>query len=246
MSTQGILIRAGHLSKTFVTAAGVRVEAVREVELEVRGSEMVLIAGPSGSGKTTLLSLLGCLIAPSRGSLEIAGADVIRLGPEELSAFRLQRIGFVFQTFRLLDALTVTENVELPLNLAGVRRPQSRRQALARLEELGMAHRAEFFPDALSGGEKQRVAIARALVLDPPVVLADEPTGSLDSRTGQAVIELLSRVAEQSGVAVLVVSHDPRIEPFAHRVLHMEDGRLTPGAQRQPRPGPGEHAIRLP
>jgi putative ABC transport system ATP-binding protein len=244
MSTREILIRAERLSKTYTNAAGVRVEAVREAELEVRGGEMVLIAGPSGSGKTTFLSLLGCLIPPSGGSLAIAGTEATRLGPEELSAFRLRRIGFIFQTFRLLDALTVTENIELPLNLAGVRRPQSRRQALTRLEELGLAHRADFFPDVLSGGEKQRVAVARALVLDPPIVLADEPTGSLDSRSGQTVIQLLSRAAGEKGMAVLVVSHDPRIQPFAHRVLCMEDGRLNQEAHDRLQPRADEHGSR--
>jgi putative ABC transport system ATP-binding protein len=203
------------------------VRAVNDVTVRLLPGEVLLLIGPSGSGKTTLLSLLGCLLPMTSGSLRVNGTDVTGLAQDRLAAFRLRHFGFVFQAFHLIDALTVRENVELPLQLSGCATKAARRRARALLEELGLAQLEHSFPDVLSGGEKQRVAIARALAADAPVLLADEPTGSLDSRTGEAVAELLARQAHRLGKALLIVSHDTRIGPHADAVMAMEDGRLS-------------------
>jgi len=207
-----------------------RVEALRDVSLVLEQGILTLVSGPSGSGKTTLLSIVGMLLPPSEGRVSIAGQSVEHLTPEGLSDVRLRSIGFVFQAFRLLSALSLEENVELPLNLAGIRRPASRDRARELVAALGLAHRGRLRPDALSGGEKQRVAIARALANDPPLLLADEPTGSLDARSGHEVIQLLHQAAHHDGRAVLVVSHDERLRPFADRLLSLEDGVLRDSA----------------
>lgn len=220
------LLEAAGIEKTFGTAGRATVRAVAGADLLLNSGDFVLVIGPSGSGKTTLLSIVGCLLRPNSGTLTLSGSDVLALSQSELTRFRRQQIGYVFQEFRLLDSLSVIENVELPLNLAGVTRPRSRMRARSVLGELGLLHLQDDLPAGLSGGEKQRVAVARALVNDPPLLLADEPTGSLDSRSGEAIIGLLHRSATGRGQAVLVVSHDRRIERFAKRVLKMEDGRL--------------------
>ena len=218
-----------HVVRRFGEGDGGVVQAVDDVSLVVRPGELVAVMGPSGSGKTTLLSVAGGLLAPSGGQVWVDRVALTPLSQRALTEFRLHHIGFVFQTFRLIDALSAAENVELPLNVAGVRRPASRRRADELIRQLGLAARAQFRPKALSGGEKQRVAIARALANDPPVLLADEPTGSLDSHAGQEVIELLHAAAHHDGKAVLVVSHDQRIGRFADRVVLLEDGRVSSG-----------------
>jgi putative ABC transport system ATP-binding protein len=223
MNESRIIVSARGLFKTFAQAS---VSAVREASVDVRAGELVLVTGPSGSGKTTLLSMLGGLISPTSGWVELGGEAITRLSQQALTALRLRRVGFVFQSFQLIDGLTVAENVELPLNLAGVLRPRSSDRANLLLEEIGLSARLRFRPRALSGGEKQRVAIARAFANDPPLILADEPTGSLDSHAGRQVIELLRAAAADHGKAVLVVSHDPRIRRHADRILQMEDGLL--------------------
>jgi len=219
-------IAAENLTKVYLNHSRPPVQAVNGVGLTVAAGEIVLISGPNGSGKTTLLSMLGCLLKPNAGTIRICGRDVTVLDQRELADFRLRHIGFVFQNFRLLDSLSVMENVELPLNLAGIRRPESRERARAALEELKISHRARFYPNVLSGGERQRAAIARALVNDPGIVLADEPTGSLDSVAGRAAMEYLSEAARKSGKAVVIVGHDERIRSFADRVITMEDGSV--------------------
>ena len=228
MSAPVPVVEASHLSKVFRGAGGSVVRAVADVTLQLRPGEVLLLIGPSGSGKTTLLSLVGCLLPPTTGSLRIGANDVTSLRDDQLAVFRLRHFGFVFQGFRLIDALTVRENVELPLRLSGVRRSAARDRALALLDEFGLAALAGTFPDVLSGGEKQRVALARALAADPPIVLADEPTGSLDSRAGESVVELLEQSAHSRGKAIMIVSHDARIQRHADAVLEMEDGRVTP------------------
>jgi putative ABC transport system ATP-binding protein len=200
--------------------------AVQGVSLTLHAGQLIHIMGPSGSGKTTLLSMLGMLIPPTSGRLEILGEMTAGMSQPALTSLRLRTIGFVFQNFQLIDALTVTENVELPMNFVDIRRPHSTTRAKRLLEELGLSTKCHFRPRVLSGGEKQRVAIARAFANYPPLIFADEPTGSLDSHTGQSVIELLRNAADKRGTAVLVVSHDPRIRGYADQVLQMEDGML--------------------
>jgi putative ABC transport system ATP-binding protein len=199
------------------------VRAVDGVSLRVASGEAVLILGPNGSGKTTLLSMLGGLLQPTSGRVLIAGTDVTAMSEQARCDFRLRTIGFIFQSFRLLDALTARENVQLVLDLAHDSDPD---RAETLLDELGVRQRADFLPHAMSGGEKQRVAIARALANDPAILLADEPTGSLDSQAGEATIRLLCDAAQRHGKAVIIVSHDTRIVPRVDRVLSMTDGRF--------------------
>lgn len=223
------LLVAEGLSKTFYSRVGQRVEAVKSADLLLRAGEIVLVMGPSGSGKTTLLSMLGCLIPPSSGQLVIGGDRVPTRqgGRTPPAAWRRRWLGFVFQNHRLIDALSAVENVELPLNLDGVRRPESRRRALELLAAVGLERRARLDPTALSSGERQRVAVARALACDPPILLADEPTGSLDPVARGRVIALLGEAAHKRGHALLLVSHDDRLAAHADRVIRMEDGRLA-------------------
>jgi putative ABC transport system ATP-binding protein len=198
--------------------------AVDGVSLEVAAGEVVLIIGPNGSGKTTLLSILGGLVRETSGSVRVEGQALNAMIPRELETFRLRRVGFVFQSFRLLDALSVRENVQLVLDLAGAQGTAARADRL--LERVGAVHLAQRSPRALSGGEKQRVAIARALANDPAIILADEPTGSLDAAARDAAIGLLCDSARDDRRAVVIVSHDIRIASHADRVLQMADGRL--------------------
>jgi len=218
--------RATGLTKIFGAGTSSAVCAVRGVNLTILPGEMTLVMGPSGSGKTTLLCLMAGLIPLSEGVVELAGASLAGLSASQLTDVRLRRVGFVFQTFRLIEALSVLENVELPLHLAGVRRPASVRRATELLSALGLGGRLHVSPRSLSAGERQRAAVARALANDPPLLFADEPTGNLDSRGGQQVIELLHAAAREHEKAVLVVSHDARLRGYADRVLDMEDGLL--------------------
>ncbi len=204
------------------------VTAVRGVDLQVRSGEIVLIMGPSGSGKTTLLSIAGLLLRPTEGRVSVVGQEVNGLSQRQLAALRLRKLGFVFQAYNLLGALTARENVELVMNLAGTRGAAARRRAEELLNMLGLGHRLNHRPADLSGGEKQRVAIARALANDPPLILADEPTGNLDSKTGREVMELLCcGLGREQGRAIVIVTHDHRLKEIADRVLWLEDGRLS-------------------
>jgi putative ABC transport system ATP-binding protein len=228
MTAGPCVVRVRNLSRSFQDGDAEPVHAVRDVSFDVRAAEVTLITGASGSGKTTLLSLLGGLIPPTSGDVELLGRRLHDLPQAALTHLRLHSIGYVFQAFRLIDALSVAENVELAMNIAGVRRPGSQARAVDLLGRFGLGARLAFQPAKLSAGEKQRVAIARALANDPPLILADEPTGSLDSRSGQRVIETLRDAAHLHGRAILIVSHDPRIRGYADHVFEMEDGRLTP------------------
>ena len=213
------------LEKTFGTG-DVQVRAVRGVDLQVQPGEVVLIMGPSGSGKTTLLSMLGAMLRPTSGRIVIDGVDLATLPESKLPALRAHRFGFVFQDFNLLSALTVQENVEFAINLAGTHGHQARERAQTLLTSFGLADRLHFRPEHLSGGEKQRVAIARALANEPAVILADEPTANLDSKIGHEIARLLRGIATEQGRSVVIVSHDARLKEIADRVLWLEDGQF--------------------
>ena len=200
------------------------VAAVRGVDLDVARGEVVLIMGPSGSGKTTLLSMLGGMLRPTAGKILVDGLDLTKARERELPRLRARQFGFVFQDFNLLSALTALENVELACNLAGVTGRPAADRARALLERFGLGTRLGFTPGKLSGGEKQRVALARALANNPPVLLADEPTATLDSKIGRDVARLLRDVAVEERRSVIIVSHDDRLKEIADRVLWLEDG----------------------
>jgi putative ABC transport system ATP-binding protein len=216
-------VRVRGLTKTYGEGT-LAVAAVRDLDLDLAPGEVVLVMGPSGSGKTTLLLMLGAMLRPTAGSIQVDGVDVARAPERRLPALRAHRFGFVFQDFNLLGALTAAENVELACNLAGVTGSIARRRAHALLDRVGLGHRVGFRPEQLSGGEKQRVAIARALANDPPLVLADEPTANLDSAHGREVARLLRQLATEDRRSVVVVSHDARLKEIADRVLWLEDG----------------------
>jgi putative ABC transport system ATP-binding protein len=225
LSSHTPVIRARALAKSYREGA-TELRALSAVDLDIFPGQLTLLMGPSGSGKTTLLSILGCILRPTEGRLELLGEDVTSLPEKELPRVRRHAIGFVFQGFNLFPALTATENVELAFDVRGMRGKDARRRAEELLVEVGLQDRKDGFPADLSGGQKQRVAIARALAGDPPILLADEPTAALDSTSGRTVIELLQRLAQQHGRAVVMVTHDPRVLSYGDRTLHLEDGHL--------------------
>lgn len=222
------IIETRKLSKAYLMGL-VEVHALREVSLKISQGEFVAIMGPSGSGKSTLLNLLGCLDQPTGGVYLLEGKDVSQLSVDERAYVRNRRIGFVFQSFNLLPHLSAQRNVELPLLYDRSRERNNGWRVQQVLERVGIAHRAQHRPTELSGGEQQRVAMARALVNDPAVILADEPTGNLDSATGKEIIALLRKLAEE-GRTVILVTHDRTIGEKADRILWMEDGKLSQGA----------------
>ena len=221
------ILRAETLEKTFTPVAGdAAVPAVRGVDLQVDAGEFVAITGASGSGKSTLLHMLGGITRPTAGRVLLEGVDLAVLDDDALAAVRRRRIGFVFQRYNLLPELTLVENVALPLVLDGRSRGPAEAAARAALDAVGMAHRATHRPDGLSGGEQQRGAIARALVTGPAIVLADEPTGALDSVNSQRVVELLQDLVTRRGQTVMLVTHDLSIAAAAARTIRMRDGRI--------------------
>ena len=221
----GQTLQVTHVSKRYGSGP-TTVTAVQDVSLAVSPGEIVLIMGPSGSGKTTLLSMLGALLKPSEGTIQLNGTVISALAENQLPAIRLKKFGFIFQDFNLLSALTALENVAIVAELAGTRSKDAKRKATALLSELGLSERLNFLPEKLSGGEKQRVAIARALINDPALILADEPTANLDSKIGQEIMRLLRSIAKEQSRSVIIVSHDQRIRDIADRVLWLEDGEF--------------------
>ena len=226
------LIEARELTKTY-TMGSTTVHALRGVSLDIESGDFVAIMGASGSGKSTLMNILGCLDQPSGGAYHLAGEAVERMTPEQLASIRNRRIGFVFQQFNLLPRTTAVDNVELPLLYSGVPRAQRRERALKRLSQVGLAERVDHHPAQLSGGQQQRVAIARALVNDPALILADEPTGALDSRTSVEVMALLQSL-NREGITIVLVTHEPDVAAFATRIIAFRDGRVVRDTANEP------------
>jgi putative ABC transport system ATP-binding protein len=212
------------VSKTYAMGA-IEVAALRGVSLEIADGELIAIMGPSGSGKSTLMNILGCLDVPSTGSYRLDGEEVGRLKDDQLAAVRSRKIGFVFQQFNLLARTPAVEQVELPMVYAGVR--DRRARALAALDAVGLADRAHHKPNELSGGQQQRVAIARALVNEPSIILADEPTGALDTRTSAEIMGIFQRLNRERGLTVIFVTHEPEIAYHTRRIIHLRDGLIT-------------------
>jgi putative ABC transport system ATP-binding protein len=220
------MLELRHARKDYVSPGGV-VHAVADVSMSVNAGELVAIFGPSGSGKSTLLLLAAGLLRADDGSIRFEGSDLGTLSKREMLSYRRMKLGFVFQSFKLVEGLTAEENVAMPLLLRRMPHREAGRRALAALGDVGLGHRSGHTPAMLSGGEQQRVAIARALVGEPKLILADEPTGNLDTETGDAVLNLLSVLPRQRGAATVLVTHDARVANYADRVLGMRDGRLT-------------------
>ena len=220
------IIQAHNLVKHYQHAANL-VEALRGVSLEVQQGEFVAIMGPSGSGKSTLMQILGCLDRPTYGTYEFGGMPIEQLDDDVLAAIRNQKIGFVFQSFTLLPRLSAWKNVALPLLYTGISRQERKQLAIEALTLMGLQDRVEHRPNELSGGQQQRVAIARALVNKPAMILADEPTGNLDSRVGMEIMRIFQELNRLRGVTTMVVTHDPRVAAYCERRLSLQDGKIV-------------------
>ncbi|MGF7140492.1 ABC transporter ATP-binding protein [Roseimarinus sediminis] len=219
-----MLIEIKNLQKNYVMGE-IEVPALKSINLSIRKNEYVAIMGPSGSGKSTLMNILGCLDTPSSGAYLFNQVDVSSLGDDELSAMRNREIGFIFQSFNLLPRMSSLHNVELPLMYAGVPKQERRDRAVSALERVGLAQRMEHKPVELSGGQRQRVAIARALVSNPGILLADEPTGALDSKTGEEIMELFDELHAE-GNTIILITHEKEIAEYAHRTIFLKDGLI--------------------
>ncbi len=217
----------------------VEINALRGVDFSVRQGEFVAVMGPSGSGKSTLLHLMGGLDTPSDGDISLAGMRLTRLSDDEITVIRRRQVGFIFQFFNLLPTLTAAENLALPLLIDGKRQADYQDRIEEMLRLVGLSDRKDHKPDQLSGGQQQRVAIARALVTQPAIVLADEPTGNLDSKSGSEILQLLRRTCDQQGQTIVMVTHDPRAAAYADRVVFLRDGQVV----RELKPAPNTQAI---
>ena len=235
--TEPVMEAAGVVK--FLGQGAGRVQALKGVSLSLAGGELALLMGPSGSGKTTLLSVLGCMLSPTAGTVRVCGRSTAGLRPERLARLRRDHIGFVFQSFHLFPTLTALDNVRLALDVRGVRWRRAKTRAKDALATVGLAHKVNAYPRELSGGEQQRVAIARAIVGNAAAILADEPTAALDSANGHAIMAVLTEIAKDPARGVLVVTHDPRISPFASRIVRIEDGQIV-GEER----GAGAEPVR--
>ncbi len=240
----GAVIALEHVSRVY-PVGDTQVRALDDVSLEVRRGEFVAVMGPSGSGKSTLLNVLGCLDTPTSGHYRLDGEAVEALSDDQLADVRQRKISFVFQTFHLVPRMTAARNVELPMIFAGVE-PDARRARVERaLKRVGLGHRMDHRPDQMSGGERQRVAIARAVVMEPSILLADEPTGNLDSKSGQEIVDLLKELNGQ-GLCIVLVTHDPNVGNQAERVVRMRDGRIESDAANRSQGGAGGDATAAP
>ena len=226
MDNNNCVIEAKDLTKTYQMGE-VQVHALRGVSLQIEVGEMLAIMGASGSGKSTLMNILGCLDQPTSGEYHLKGVDVARLDDNQLAEIRGRQIGFVFQTFNLLPRTTALRNVELPLVYSGVGRHKRHDQAIAALELVGLGDRVHHKPNELSGGQQQRVAIARALVNQPAIIMADEPTGNLDSTSSAEIIAIFERLNQAQGITIVLVTHEADIADHTHRIMHLADGRLA-------------------
>ena len=224
-SSDVAIVRARNVHKAFRRGSE-RIDVLQGVNLEIGRGEFLALMGPSGSGKTTLLNLIGGLDAPSEGSVEVAGVDITRMSGAALSRWRSQNIGFVFQLYNLLPVLTAERNVELPLLLTKLSKAQRRKHVEIALKVVGLADRAKHYPRQLSGGQEQRVGIARAIVTDPTLLLCDEPTGDLDRKAGDEILDLLQALNREHGKTIIMVTHDPHAADRATHVLHLEKGTL--------------------
>jgi putative ABC transport system ATP-binding protein len=236
------LVELRHVSKIY-HLGGEEIRALDDVTLDIQEGEFVSIIGPSGSGKSTLMHILGCLDSPSKGTIQLDGTMIQNASARQLARIRNEKIGFVFQFFNLLPKLNVLQNVELPMIYSGISTSQRKQRAMSALDLVGLSNRMKHRPMQLSGGQQQRVAIARALVNDPKLIFADEPTGNLDSNTGEAILELFKRL-NQSGRTIILVTHDPEIASITPRHIEIRDGRIADkvdprllGLQRKPGPG---------
>jgi putative ABC transport system ATP-binding protein len=224
--TNGTVISIERVSKVYRTG-DITVHALRSLSLSVGRGEFVAIMGPSGSGKSTLMNIIGCLDRPTKGQYVLEGVDVSTMGRAALADTRNKRVGFVFQSFNLVARTSALENVELPLLYAGVSAAERQRRARAALAEVGLSDREKNMPNQLSGGQQQRVALARALVNNPSIILADEPTGALDTRTSVEVMDIFQRLNSERKLTVLIVTHEPDVARYAERIVHVRDGRIS-------------------
>ena len=220
-----MIIELRDICKTYLEGQ-MEVPVLKHVDFSMEEGEYTAVMGPSGSGKSTLMNIIGCLDQATSGTLILDGEDISGLSEDALSDIRAKKVGFVFQTFQLLPYMTALENVALPMSYAGVPRADRPAAAAAMLEKVGLGDRMDFLPNQLSGGQKQRVAIARAMINHPAILLADEPTGALDSKSGEQVMEIFSRLNEE-GTSILMITHDPKIAGYADRVVTIYDGELT-------------------
>jgi len=226
-----VVIRARRLSKEYVRDE-FRIVALRDVDLDVRRGEYLALMGPSGSGKSTLLHLIAAMDRPTAGEIEVLGANVAAMPDAEMARWRNRHIGFVFQSFNLIPVLTALENVELPLKLTHLKKGERIQHAITALKLVGLGDRLHHYPRQLSGGQEQRVAIARAIVTDPDIILCDEPTGNLDARSANEVLELLRQLNHDFGKTIVMVTHDPHAARFASHIRYIDKGELLPEGRR--------------